>query len=242
MCGRFVSTSTPDAIATYFGATADLETLGKNFNVAPTHDVYGVVARPAEPDAQPDKAVQAFHWGLIPSWAKERKIGARMINARSETLTEKPAFRGLVKKKRLIIPMDGFYEWKPGSTDGPVNAKGKPLKQPMFIQRVDGEPLAVAGLWAAWKDPSDPDQRWLHSATVITTAANEMMSSVHDRMPVLVPRDRWDEWLDPANDDVDALSDMFTASNEGVLKMRAVSTEVNNVRNNSAELLADLVR
>jgi putative SOS response-associated peptidase YedK len=250
VCGRFVSTSGPDVIASYFGADADVESLGENFNVAPTHDIYGVVARATDPVAARDagdenslgRHIQVFHWGLIPSWAKERKIGAKMINARSETIAEKPAFRGLVKNKRLIIPMDGFYEWKPGSADGPLNTKGKPLKQPMFIHRIDGEPLAVAGLWSAWKDPSDPEQRWLHSATVITTAANELMSSVHDRMPVLVPQDRWDEWLDPSNPDIESLTDMFTASNDGTLEMRAVSTEVNNVRNNSADLLADLAR
>jgi putative SOS response-associated peptidase YedK len=248
MCGRFVATSGPDAIASYFGADVDVESLGENFNVAPTHDIYGVVAQAADPGAAPEtlpgssltRRVQAFHWGLIPSWAKDRKIGAKMINARSETIAEKPAFRGLVKKKRLIIPMDGFYEWKPGAADGPLNTKGKPLKQPMFIQGTDGEPLAVAGLWSAWKDPSDPEQRWLQSATVITTAANTLMSSVHDRMPVLVPHDRWDEWLDPANGDIESLSDMFTASNDGMLEMRAVSTDVNNVRNNSADLLAQL--
>ncbi len=242
MCGRFVSTSAPDAIASYFGADVDVETLGENFNVAPTQDVYGVVARPTDPAAGPDdqlaRSVQAFHWGLIPSWAKERKIGARMINARSETIAEKPAFRSLVKKKRLIIPMDGFYEWKPGSPDGPLNSKGKPLKQPMFIHSVDGTPLAVAGLWSSWKDPNDPGQRWLHSATVITTAANELMSSIHDRMPVLVPQDRWDDWLDPANGDVDSLSDLFTATNDGALEMSEASTDVNNVRNNGPELLA----
>lgn len=242
MCGRFVSTSSPDAIASYFGADVDVESLGENFNVAPTQDVYGVVARPGATDTADEstRAVQAFHWGLIPSWAKERKIGARMINARSETVAEKPAFRGLVKKKRLIIPMDGFYEWKPGTADGPLNSKCKPLKQPMFIHSVDGTPLAVAGLWSSWKDPSDAEQRWLHSATVITTAANELMSSIHDRMPVLVPQDRWDEWLDPANGDVESLSDLFTATNDEVLEMRAVSTDVNNVRNNSADLLTQL--
>lgn len=242
MCGRFVSTSTPDAIATYFGASTDVDSLGQNYNVAPTQDIYGVVARPGEPGTEPAKTVQAFHWGLIPSWAKERKIGARMINARSETITEKPAFRGLVKKKRLIIPMDGFYEWKPGSADGPLNAKGKPLKRPMFITRTDGNPLAVAGLWSAWKDPADPKQRWMHSATVITTEANELMSAVHDRMPVMIPPDRWDEWLDPDNDDIDALSDLFTATNDGILAMREVSTAVNSVANNSADLLAPLPR
>jgi putative SOS response-associated peptidase YedK len=232
MCGRFVSTSSPDAIATYFDATAQVDTLGENFNVAPTHDIYGVVA-----DGSGDRTVQAYHWGLIPSWAKERKIGSRMINARSETLGEKPAFKGLFKKKRLLIPMDGFFEWKAGNADGPLNTKGKPLKQPMFIHRVDGEPLAVAGLWAVWKDPGDSEQRWLQSATVVTTAANDLMSTVHDRMPVLVPRSRWDEWLDPANDDVDALADLFVARNDGVLELHEVSTDVNNVRNNTPDLI-----
>lgn len=240
MCGRFVSTSTPDALATYFNATADVEALGQNYNVAPTHDVYGVVARHTEPDGVPNRTVQAFHWGLIPSWAKERKIGSKMINARAETLAEKPAFRGLVTKKRLIIPMNGFFEWKPGTADSPLNSKGKPLKQPMYISRTDGQPLAVAGLWAAWKDPLDPEQRWLHSATIITTAANELMSSVHNRMPVLVPTDRWDEWLDPNNGDIESLTDLFTASDDGSLAMHAVSTDVNNVRNNAADLLVPI--
>ncbi len=236
MCGRFVSTQSPDAIADYFGATVDIDSLGQNFNVAPTQDVYGVVESAPPVDNAGGRRVEAFHWGLIPSWAKERKIGARMINARSETVTSKPAFRGLIGKKRLILPMDGFYEWKPGSDDGPLNSKGKPLKQPLFIYRADGDPLAVAGLWTAWKDPADPEQRWLHSATVLTTEANDLMSTVHNRMPVIVPRDRWDEWLDPTNGDVDALSDLFTATNDGVLDMHEVTTEVNNARNNRADL------
>ena len=96
--------------------------------------------------------------------------------------------------------MDGFYEWQPGSPDGPLNAKGKPLKQPMFIHRGDGEPLAVAGLWTAWKDPDDPDGRFLHSATIITTAANATMRPVHDRMPAMLTPEHWASWLDPAND------------------------------------------
>lgn len=235
MCGRFVSTTTPDLIASYFGAGADVESLGANYNVAPTQDIYGVVA-----DQTGTRSVEAFHWGLIPSWAKERKIGARMINARAETLTEKPAFRSLVKRKRLLIPMDGFYEWKAGATDGPVNSRGKPLKQPLYIHRIDDSPLAVAGLWSAWKDPADPEQRWLHSATVITTSANDMMSAVHDRMPVIVDPDRWAEWLDPANDDVESLMDIFTNRNDGMLEMHEVSTEVNNVRNNDPDLVTPI--
>ena len=159
MCGRFVSASSPETIAEYFGATFAGETLGENFNVAPTNDVYGVVA-----DEDGDRRVEAFHWGLVPVWAKEAKIGAKMINARAETLAEKPAYKGVFKKHRCIIPMDGFYEWQAGTEGGPVTAKGKPAKQPMFIHRVDGEPLAVAGLWSAWRDKAAGDEApWLHS-------------------------------------------------------------------------------
>ena len=106
----------------------------------------------------------------------------------------------------------------------------------MFIERIDGEPLAVAGLWSIWKDPADAEQRWLHSATVITTEANIDMSVVHNRMPVLVPPDRWEEWLDPGNADIESLSDLFTARNEGILRLYHVSTDVNSVRNNTPEL------
>jgi putative SOS response-associated peptidase YedK len=232
MCGRFVSTSQPDKIADYFDATADVESLGENYNVAPTHDIYAVVAGP-----DGTARVEAFHWGLIPHWAKDRKIASRMINARAETLGEKPAYKSLFRKKRCIIPMDGFYEWRPGSPDGPLNAKGKPLKQPMFISRLDGEPLAAAGLWSAWKDPDDPDERFLHSATIVTTAANETMSAIHHRMPALVPKSRWDEWLDPANDALDELATVFTVPDDGSLAMVPVSTDVNSVRNNRPDLI-----
>ena len=237
MCGRFVSTSSPDRIASYFGAEVAAENLGENFNVAPTQDIYAVVT-----GTDGIARVQAFHWGLIPSWAKDRKIGNRMINARSETLAEKPTFKGLFKMKRCIIPMDGFYEWKPGREDGPLNTKGKPLKQPLFIRRIDGEPLAVAGLWTAWKDPDDVESRFLHSATIVTTAANKFMEPVHNRMPVLIPKSQWDEWLDPGNDDLEKLSELFSLSNDGLLTMHEVSTDVNNVRNRRPDLIDPLER
>jgi putative SOS response-associated peptidase YedK len=236
VCGRFVSTAGPDRIAAYFDSVlpteAVAESLGENYNVAPTQDVYAVVG-----SGDGAARVDAFHWGLIPSWAKDRKIASRMINARAETLAEKPAFKGLLTKKRCIVPMDGFYEWQPGSADGPVGAKGKPLKQPMFIHRADGEPLAVAGLWTAWKDPDDPEGRFLHSVAVITTAANETMRPVHDRMPALLTADHWTTWLDPSNVDVAALTGMLDGGPPELLTMHAVSTEVNNVRNNRPDLI-----
>jgi putative SOS response-associated peptidase YedK len=236
MCGRFVSTAGPDRIAAYFDTVipteAVAESLGENYNVAPTQDIYAVVA-----DGDGTARVDAFHWGLIPSWAKDRKIASKMINARAETLAEKPSFKGLLKKKRCIIPMAGFYEWKPGVEGGPVNAKGTPLKQPMFIHRSDDELLSVAGLWTAWKDPDDAEGRWLHSATIVTTAANDTMREVHDRMPAILTPDRWAAWLDPANDDLSSLQRMLDGGPPELLAMHAVSTDVNNVRNNRADLL-----
>ncbi len=241
MCGRFVSTAGPDRIAAYFDTVlpteAVAESLGENHNVAPTQDVYAVVG-----NGDGTARVDAFHWGLIPSWAKDRKIASRMINARAETLAEKPAFKGLLAKKRCIVPMDGFYEWQPGTPDGPCNAKGQPLKQPMFIRRLDGEPLAVAGLWTAWKDPSDPQGRFLHSVTVITTAANATMRAVHDRMPALLTSDQFTAWLDPSNADVDALGRMLDGGPPELLTMQAVSTDVNNVRNNRPDLIEPISR
>lgn len=237
MCGRFVSTAAPERIAAYFDdvlpTEAVAESLGENYNVAPTHDVYGVVS-----NGDGTARVDAFHWGLIPSWAKDRKIASRMINARSETIAEKPAFKGLLRKKRCIIPMNGFYEWQSGNADGPLTSTGKPQKQPMYIHGAGDELLAVAGLWTAWKDPDDPDGRFLHSATVITTSANATMAPVHDRMPVILPRGRWERWLDPANDDTDTLTSMLVPAADDVLTMHPVSRDVNNVRNNRAELVA----
>ena len=233
MCGRFVSASSPERIAEYFGAAFEGETLGENYNVAPTNDIYAVVAGP---DGAP--RLEVFHWGLIPVWAKEAKVGYKMINARAETLASKPAYKPVFKKSRCIIPMDGFYEWKAGEPLGPLTKAGKPAKQPMFINRLDGEPLAVAGLWSAWRDPAgDPDADWLHSATVVTTSANGTMSPIHDRMPVILPESAWDTWLDPQNQNLETLSGLLLPASDSLLTVRAVSTEVNNVRNKGPELI-----
>jgi putative SOS response-associated peptidase YedK len=235
MCGRFVSSSTPEKIAEYFGAAFDGETLGENYNVAPTNDIYAVVAGP---DGQP--RLEVFHWGLVPVWAKERQLGQKMINARAETLATKPAFKGVFKKQRCIVPMDGFYEWSPGRPGGPLTKAGKPAKQPSYIHRLDGEPLAVAGLWSAWRDKAAPDAEWLHSAAVVTTGANATMAPIHDRMPVILPESAWATWLDPANDDVDALSALLRPAPDTLLTTHPVSTAVNNVRLKGPELIAPL--
>lgn len=234
MCGRFVSSSSPERIAAYFGADVAVETLGENYNVAPTNDIYGVVA-----DADGHREVQAFQWGLVPAWAKDRKIGSRMINARSETVAEKPAFKSVFKKHRLIIPMDGFYEWAPGVEGGPVTKAGKLAKRPYFVHRPDGEPLAVAGIWSAWRDrEAGPDAPWLHTASVLTTDANATMERIHDRMPVVLPKAMWDVWLDPTNQNVEMLSGLLVPARDDLLAMHEVSTDVNNVRNKGVELIA----
>jgi putative SOS response-associated peptidase YedK len=238
MCGRFVSSQTPDQIASFFGASFDeAAALPANYNVAPTNDVFAVVGRPDGP------TVTTYQWGLVPSWAKDAKIGSKMINARSETIAEKSAFKGLFVKHRVLIPMDGFYEWRtlpPNKDSEPGSPKtAKPRKQPVYITRRDGRPLAVAGLWAAWRDRSndDPDAPWLHTCTVITTSANETMSPVHDRMPVLIDEADWDRWLDPTNRDAEQLRMLLRPAANDVLTMHAVSTDVNNVRNKGSELV-----
>lgn len=232
MCGRFVSSSSPEKIAEYFGAAFEGETLGENYNVAPTNDIYAVVAGP---DGSP--RLEVFHWGLIPVWAKERKLGQKMINARAETLASKPAFKGVFTKHRCLIPMDGFYEWQAGRPGGPLTKAGKPAKQPMFIQRLDGEPLAVAGLWSAWRDPAEQGADWLHTAAVVTTSANATMSPIHDRMPVILPRSAWATWLDPANGDLESLSRLLLPAPDTLLTTHPVSTAVNNVRTKGPELI-----
>jgi len=232
VCGRFVSSNSPDEIAAYFGAVVDPDVPEpdverENFNVAPTDDVLAVVA-----DRGLHRAVKSYRWGLVPSWAKDVKAGAKMINARAETIGEKSVFKKLMHGKRLLVPMDGFYEWQV--------VPGEKVKRPMFVHRVDGEPLAVAGLWAAWRDPAvkDDDAAWLHSCTVITTSANGTMAPIHDRMPVILPESRWDEWLDPNNDDLESLLRLLVPIDDDVLTMHEVSTDVNSVRNNGPELVA----
>jgi putative SOS response-associated peptidase YedK len=235
MCGRFVSTDPPERLAEFFGADATHlpAALPPSYNVAPTNDVYGVSAA-----SDGSRHLRVFHWGLVPSWAKEIKIGSRLINARAETLAEKSSFREPFRKHRCLVPMSGFYEWKAGEPGGPVTARGAPVKQPYFIHRADGAPLAVAGLWSAWRDPdADPEAPWLHSCTLITTDANTDMAALHDRMPVILGPEAWDEWLDPANHDTGALSRLLRPAPDGLLVMHPVSTAVNQVRNKGPELI-----
>jgi putative SOS response-associated peptidase YedK len=225
MCGRFVSASDPEQIAAYFDTAPPETELGPSFNVAPTTDVYAIVEGP-----DGTRQLQVFHWGLIPVWAKDVKIGQKMINARAETLASKGAYKADFRKHRCLIPMDGFYEWH--------KVADRKTKQPYFVHRMDGEPLAVAGLWSMWRDKAaGPDAPWLHSCTVVTTEANDTMAKIHDRMPVILPASAWPTWLDADNDDIEALQKLLTPAPNELLTMHPISTDVNKVSNNGAHLI-----
>jgi putative SOS response-associated peptidase YedK len=222
MCGRFVSATPPDQIAAYFGTEAPEALLEASYNVAPTNDVYAVL------EDGSTRHLDAFHWGLVPRWAKDPKIGSRMINARAESLATSNAFKSAFQKRRCIVPVTGFYEWQ--------KKPGMKAKQPFFIHHPDGEPYAFAGLWEVWKGP-DRDQEPLRSCTIITTTPNAPMSQIHDRMPVILPRDAWDTWLDRDNQDIELLGKLLVPAPPQLITMHPVSTQVNNVRNDSPELI-----
>ena len=225
MCGRFVSATPPDQVAAYFGTEAPEALLEPSYNVAPTRDVYAVLADGST------RRLDAFHWGLVPRWAKELKVGARMINARAETLASKGAYKPAFQKRRCLIPADGFYEW--------AKRPGVKAKQPYFVHRPDGAPYAFAGLWELWRGP-DGEGEPLRSCTIITTAANETMATVHDRMPVILPPEAWDTWLDRECDDLDLLGKLLVPAPPALTVLRPVSTEVNNVRHDGPQLTVEV--
>jgi putative SOS response-associated peptidase YedK len=211
------------------------EPLGPDFNVAPTKKVYAVLNRPDGP-----RDLRVVSWGLVPFWAKDPKIGSRMINARMETVGEKPAFRQAFAKRRCLLPADGYYEWYPTSQR---TKAGKPLKQPFFIRPKDGSSLAMAGLYEIWRDKEkaeDDPSRFLWTCTVLTTEAEDDVGMIHDRMPLLVERDRWDAWLDPERTATDDLAGLLVPAAPGRLEAYPVSTAVNAVRNNGPELVEPL--
>lgn len=223
MCGRFVSASPPDEIARYFDAVdVDGPALDPNFNVAPTADVYVV----REEDR---RRLEELHWGLVPRWAKDPSIGSRLINARSEGLADKNAFKWAYRKRRCIVPADGFYEWK--------KIPGQKLKQPYYFARTDGEPLAFAGLWEEWRGPERDGAQRMRTVTIVTTEANETMATIHDRMPVILPPRSWDQWLDRSEERIAMLDVLLVPAPASLLAIHAVSTEVNNARTTGSHLI-----
>ncbi|MFG0252989.1 MAG: SOS response-associated peptidase [Phycisphaerales bacterium JB038] len=206
MCGRFVLTSPPDVLAALFRLEY-VPTLSPRYIIAPTQPVPAVRV-----SGEASRALSMLHWGLLPVWAKDKSIGSRLINARAETVAEKPAFRNAFRRRRCLIPADGFYEWQKRGSE----------KQPHYIHRADGEPLAFAGLWERWEKGEEP----IESCTILTTEPNALMAELHNRMPVVVEPEDFARYLDPELAG-EAVADLLRPAAEGVLTAYPVTRHVN---------------
>jgi putative SOS response-associated peptidase YedK len=207
MCGRFTLRAPASAIAEQFGLL-EVPPFAPLFNIAPTQPV--AVVRQVSSGSSSSRELGWMHWGLIPSWAQDRTMGSRMINARADTVAQKPAYRAAFRRRRGLIVADGFYEWQrpeqtaglgPGRLSG--RGKGAAKKQPYFIHLRDDRPFALAGLWETWESP---DGSPLDSSAIITTDANDLMQPIHDRMPVILSPQDYDRWLDPLAEQPDLLA------------------------------------
>lgn len=238
MCGRYTSSSTLAELARVFGVEdVRAEPLEPRYNVAPAQPVYAVALtrRRNGEDEGPHRALGTFRWGLVPSWSKDPSVGGRMINARAEGISAKPAFRRAIARRRCLIPADAFYEWQ-RRTD----RDGRPAgKLPYAVRRRDGQPMALAGIWEVWRPPDDPDAPPVRTCAVVTTSANRLMAPIHDRMPVILEPVDWEAWLDPASDPK-VIEDLMRPASDGVLEAYPVSTQVNRVANEGPQLLAPL--
>jgi putative SOS response-associated peptidase YedK len=219
MCGRFTLTIDPADLKESFGDYSLPSRFAPRFNIAPTQPVLAI---PNDAAAKGD----FFVWGLIPSWAKDPAIGSRLINARAETLAEKPSFRGSYKYKRCLILADGFYEWK--------SQPGSKTKVPHFIHMQDRRPFAFAGLWDHW---NSPDGSLVKSCTIITTEPNELMATLHNRMPVILKPADYARWLDPAPRPPESLAPLLKAYPAGEMAAHPVSTLVNSPANDRPDLV-----
>jgi len=221
MCGRLSNHLPIPDLVNYFQLTRWLD-YENRYNIAPSQNI------PAIRQIEGQRELSLLHWGLVPHWAKDRKIGYRMINARAETLTEKPSFRAPFHQRRCIIPASGFYEWQQGAK----------ARQPYYLFRRDHAPLALAGLWERWEDPGKPGEV-LESCTIITTAANALVAPLHQRMPAILEREAMDAWLDHRQHPADLLALLRPAA-EGVLACYPVSAYVNKPGNEGEECLRPL--
>jgi putative SOS response-associated peptidase YedK len=222
MCGRFVQERPASELAEIFSAEPLVDDPGPRFNVAPTDAALVVVQRDDR------RAITAYRWGLIPHWADSVKAGSRMFNARAETLTSSPAFRDSLRRKRCLVPVEAFYEWRREGT----------LRQPYTIGRSDGRPLVLAGLWDGWRDPDLDQVR--RTFTIVTTTPNDTMATIHNRMPVMLDESDWSTWLDPRSADLGELLAFLEPREGPELSITPVSQLVNNVRNDGPELVAPL--
>jgi putative SOS response-associated peptidase YedK len=246
MCGRYTSTSTVTELATAFGVEEiRSEQLPIRYNVAPTQPVYAIAeGRPPETGGTGPRQLGTFRWGLVPSWAKDLSVGGGMINARSEGIATKPAFRNALIRRRCLIPADAFYEWQAvpaaqpalaGLGDPPV--AGATAKRPYAVRPRGGRTMAFAGLWEVWRPPAQPDAELVRTCTIITTDANSVLAPIHHRMPVVLGPGSWDTWLDRSNRDVDALVSMLVPAPASDFVVYPVSTRVNRAANDAPDLL-----
>jgi len=217
MCGRYTITATPEVLRALFGY-AEQPNFPPRFNIAPTQPI------PIVRLVDGKRHFALVRWGLLPSWVKDPKKFTLLINARGETVCEKPAFRAAMKRRRCLIPADGFYEWQAGGQ----------RKQPFYIHAKSGAPFAFAGLWETWTGPNGEE---LETGTIVTTTANKTLAPIHDRMPVIVPRDAFDLWLDAANVDPKTAEALIVPAPENFLEAYPISTDVNRVANDNPKLL-----
>ncbi len=234
MCGRYASTADPASLAAELDALDETGADGfrPDYNVAPTTGVLTVVARhDDDSDVPARRRIRRMRWGLVPPFAKEVGKSAPLINARSESVATKPSFAQSLRYKRCLVPMDGWYEWQVEPAPD-----GRTRKVPYFMAPVDGSRICMAGLWAVWRDPRDPEASPLVSTAILTADSVAQLSNVHPRMPLILPPQRWDAWLDP-----DSLGhpDLIVPSVDAVsqIAIRRVSDKVNSVRNNGPDLL-----
>jgi putative SOS response-associated peptidase YedK len=221
MCGRFVAASDPDGVARFFMVDErKFIDFSPSWNVAPTDPVLAVASHDDR------RVLVTFRWGLVPFWAKDTKVASRHINARAETVAEKPAFAESFRRRRCLIPADGFYEWQ-------RHADGS--RAPFFIHYADGTPMAFAGLWASWRDRERDGERLL-TCTIVTTAASGPMARLHDRTPVMLQPDAWSDWLDRDADPA-TLRHLLVAPDPELVTWHRVGQQVNSVRNNHPGLV-----
>ncbi|AZQ73439.1 MULTISPECIES: SOS response-associated peptidase [Streptomyces] len=267
MCGRYAASRRPEDLAGLFEVEKWVpeETLAPDWNVAPTKSVYAVLERPLKDaaDRRPVRQLRALRWGLVPSWAKSPEGAAKMINARAETVHEKPSFRRAFESRRCLLPADGYYEWVTGAQERELEEKGRrkrARKQPYFVTPVDGSVMAMAGLYEFWRDPTlppDHPQAWWATCSVITTEAEtepfamatpsvsaepgpRSLAEIHPRMPLLLTPDRWAAWLDPARTNPEELRALLAPPPPGLVRAYPIATAVSDVRNNGPELLTEL--
>jgi putative SOS response-associated peptidase YedK len=239
VCGRFVSVSSPQLLVDRFGVEeTTVESREPDYNVTPRALVPVVRERPPRKGTEgPTRRVlSVVRWGLVPSWAESTAVGDKLINARAETITEKAAYKRAFARRRCIVPADAFYEWRPTRS----TSTRRPPRQPYLVHRRDGDPMAFAGLWEIWRDPTvadDDPAAWVRSCVIVTTRANELLAPIHERMPVVLGEADWDRWLDPATDDLGGLASLLRPAPEDWLEVYPVSTRVNSPDNNDADLI-----